>query len=337
MTANKAIYVELNMRTDLETLWRRTQVPELHASWDLRFSEIVYVPRPDEARPQRFLYRTRIGFGLSIAGTGETRSAGAAAGPRLSTLVFDSDHPWSLIRRGAGYWRYVPHADGTVTFLTRYDYATRFGGVGRCFDRLVFRPLFGWATAWSFDRLRLWLEEDRRPRETLERALLHYGCLLALIGVWIYQGAVPKLLHASGAELELLRDAGMTEQVAVAALRALGGAEALLGLLAWPLRRRKSLYVVQAVLLLLLAAAALTIRPGLAAEPFNPVALTLPLLGLCLAAGLTRLRLPDARRCMRAPRADGRLHHACIVVDGSADHDQAASDPCAADGTGGAS
>ena len=53
--------------------------------------------------------------------------------------------------------------DGRVRFLTRYDYETRFGPVGRLVDRLIFRPLIGWATAWSFARLRLWLEDGIDP------------------------------------------------------------------------------------------------------------------------------------------------------------------------------
>ena len=47
----------------MDDLWRLTQTPELHRRWDLRFTDIEYLPRPDEAEPQRFLYATRIGFG----------------------------------------------------------------------------------------------------------------------------------------------------------------------------------------------------------------------------------------------------------------------------------
>ncbi len=74
----------------------------------------------------------------------------------------------SLIREGSGYWRYVP-VRGGVRFLTGYAYRPRWGCLGRLID-LVFGPLFGWATAWSFDRLRLWLERGVPP----ERARLHF-------------------------------------------------------------------------------------------------------------------------------------------------------------------
>ena len=66
----KTIYVEINIASDIETLWEYTQNPHLHKEWDLRFSDITYLHRlPDE--PQRFLYETRIGFGLKVSGTGE--------------------------------------------------------------------------------------------------------------------------------------------------------------------------------------------------------------------------------------------------------------------------
>src|SRR4051794_41500894 len=92
-------------------------------------------------------------------GAGESVGAkDATDGSRTSALRFWSDDHRSLIREGSGYWRYVPTPDG-VRFLTSYDYRTRFGGVGRVLDRLILRRLLGWATAWSFDRLRLWLED----------------------------------------------------------------------------------------------------------------------------------------------------------------------------------
>ena len=71
----------------------------------------------------------------------------------------------SLIRSGSGYWRYEPTSGG-VRFLTRYDYETRWGALGALVDRVLFRPLLGWATAWSFDRLRIWLEEGVEPERS---------------------------------------------------------------------------------------------------------------------------------------------------------------------------
>lgn len=78
----------------------------------------------------------------------------------------------SIIDAGAGYWRYVPTTDG-VRFLTRFDYRPRWGRFGETIDRRVFRPLFGWATAWSFDRLRLWLEKGIAPERSRNQAIAH--------------------------------------------------------------------------------------------------------------------------------------------------------------------
>ncbi|MFF7394637.1 hypothetical protein ACFZAE_40275 [Streptomyces scabiei] len=164
------LYIEARVRADLEEVWARTQEPALHQRWDLRFTEIDYLPR-DEGEPQRFRYATRVLPGLTVAGTGV--SAGEKERPdgtRTSALRFASPHPLSLIAEGSGYWRYVPDGAG-VRFLTGYDYRPRWGRPGALADRVLFRPLMGWATAWSFDRLRLWLERDITPERALRRWL----------------------------------------------------------------------------------------------------------------------------------------------------------------------
>jgi hypothetical protein len=165
----RPIYVEILVRAPIDELWEKSQRPDLHERWDLRFTRIEYLPRLSLSEPQRFLYATRIGFGLEIRGAGESVGAtDESDGSRTSALRFWSDDRRSLIREGSGYWRYVPTADG-VRFLTGYDYGTRFGLPGRAIDRLVFRPLLGWATAWSFDRFRLWLEEGMTPEHARRR------------------------------------------------------------------------------------------------------------------------------------------------------------------------
>jgi hypothetical protein len=121
------IYVEINIHAPMEDLWRLTQTPNLHERWDLRFTGIEYLPRPNENEPQRFLYTTRIGFGLKICGEGESvGSHNKRNGERTSALKFGSNDPKSLIRTGSGYWHYIP-GDNDITFLTWYDYQTRFG------------------------------------------------------------------------------------------------------------------------------------------------------------------------------------------------------------------
>ncbi|QDQ13732.1 hypothetical protein [Streptomyces spectabilis] len=163
-----SLYIEALIRADIDDLWARTQEPAAHQRWDLRFTEIDYLPAA-AGEPQHFRYATRVLPFLAVAGTGV--SAGEKRRPdgtRTSALRFASPHPLSLLAEGSGYWRYVPTGDG-VRFLTGYDYRPRWGRPGALADRLLFRPLMGWATAWSFDRLRLWLERGTTP----ERALAH--------------------------------------------------------------------------------------------------------------------------------------------------------------------
>lgn len=169
----RPLYIEARIRGPLDRLWQYTQDPTQHERWDLRFSTIRYLPRPDPRQPQRFRYTTRIGLGLAISGEGETVGERTTpSGQRTSALSFWSDAPYALIRRGTGYWKYIPTDDG-VRFVTQYDYEVRFGAAGRLVDRCVFRPLMGWATAWSFDRLRLWVERDQSPETSRRRALQH--------------------------------------------------------------------------------------------------------------------------------------------------------------------
>lgn len=172
------LYIETRIRADLDELWARTQDPTQHRRWDLRFTEIDYLPRA-EGEPQRFRYAVRLLPFLTVSGTGVAAGEkGRPDGTRTSALRFSSPHPLSLLAEGSGYWRYVPDGDG-VRFLTGYDYRPRWGAFGAVADRLVFRPLMGWATAWSFDRLRLWLERGITPG----RALVNWLAELAVRAV----------------------------------------------------------------------------------------------------------------------------------------------------------
>lgn len=83
----KPIYVEIEMTSDLDKLWEYTQNPSLHKEWDLRFSDITYLHRSvNEA--QRFLYETRIGFGLKVSGAGETVGTKLHSSQRVSSWPF---------------------------------------------------------------------------------------------------------------------------------------------------------------------------------------------------------------------------------------------------------
>lgn len=166
------LYVETRVHCDMDELWRLTQDPEQHQRWDLRFTEIEYLPCSDPLAPQHFRYAVRLFPVLAIAGVGVTIGERSASdGSRTSALGFGSDRPLPPILEGRGYWRYVP-TDDCIRFLTGYDYTPRWGLVGELVDRYAVRPAMGWATAWSFDRLRLWLETGQTPEVSRTQALL---------------------------------------------------------------------------------------------------------------------------------------------------------------------
>lgn len=296
---SKPIYVELDIHTTLEELWEHTQTPQLHEQWDLRFSEIQYLPRINETDQQKFLYQTRIGFGLNITGTGETSSTTQhQTNERLSTLSFCSEQPVSLIRQGGGYWKYKQRGD-RITFITLYDYKTRFGLAGRVLDRYLFRPLFGYATAWSFDRLRIWLEERIPPSVIAERALIHYISVLFVMLLWCYEGIVPKLLFPEAGELFIMKQTGWFEGMELQMVQLLGIGEIGFGLLTAYCHRKTGMLFAQIIVLLALTLPAILFSPELLRSPFNPLTVTLPMLGLCMTAHWTKRHLPQASRCKR--------------------------------------
>lgn len=175
----RPLYVEIAMRAPIDEVWRRSQDPDDHSRWDLRFTRIEMLDPTTvtDGTPRHFRYAVDPVTGVGVTSADRRLPDGSAT----SALRFSSDHPLSAIRSGSGYWRYLPAAGDTTlgppggtTFLTRYDYVPRGSA-----DRFV-RPLLGWATAWSFDRLRLWVDEGVTPEQATSRALLKVvGRLLA--------------------------------------------------------------------------------------------------------------------------------------------------------------
>ena len=283
----------------METLWNATQKPDIHERWDIRFTEIRYLPRTRETEPQRFLYATRIGFGLRIEGEGESVGQSDRNGDRTSALRFWSDDRKSLIRTGSGYWRYVP-TDAGVRFITQYEYETRFGVAGRALD-LAFRPLLGWATAWSFDRLRLWLERGAEPAATLERSLVHWIGRGTLAFIWLFHGIVPKLLAPAG-EIDLVTRTGIPSPLAPSLVLAAAAFEIALGVGILILRDVRPLLALSTVLAIGLAVVTSARMPQLVVAPFQPITLGAAMVGLALVAVAADRDLPRARRCLRKPR-----------------------------------
>jgi hypothetical protein len=300
VTYTPGIYVEIFVRQDLDRVWQLTQEPALHQRWDLRFSRIEYLPRPNLFEPQLFLYETRIGFGLAIKGTGEsiaTRTS-VGGGDTVSSLKFASADPKSLIRDGAGYWRYVPTNDG-LRFFTWYDYAVRFGTLGRLVDRLFFRPAMGWATAWSFDRLRLWAEDRQSPESSLAFAGIHAIARIMIAAIWFWHGLVPKLLFHHIDEQSMLTQAG----VSLATLPWLGTVEILISVLVLCTWRWRVIFIGNGIAMLLATLAVGITSPAYLKAAFNPVTLNGAMIALCLIGWIASARMPSASRCLRTPPA----------------------------------
>jgi len=296
-----SIYVEILVRAPIDALWAHTQTPSLHEQWDLRFSTIDYLPKAAGTNLQRFRYTTRIGFGLDVRGDGETigeRDLGD--GSRSSALKFASEQPTSLIREGSGYWKYIPTSNG-IRFLTWYDYRTRFGTVGAAFDRLIFRPLLGWATAWSFDCLRLWLEEHKRPTDAIRQTIVHASARIAIAVIFAYQGLVPKLLTRSADEVTLIREAGVPATLADVAVTSLGLLELVFAVALLVRWRQRWPAVVSGIAVSIATLVVAVGSPRFFQHAFNPFSLNLGVAALALVDWTVLPDIPTAARCRRRP------------------------------------
>lgn len=152
----RSIYVETSIRGDIGAVWQATQDPLEHVRWDLRFTRILPTGDTDDG-VTTFAYERRVPF-HTVRGTGVSIGDKTGLdGTRTSALRFHTTDWVSPIATGRGYWRYTPRGPMTV-FVTGYDYTSRW----RLLD-VIARPVLGWATAWSFDRLRIWIETGTPP------------------------------------------------------------------------------------------------------------------------------------------------------------------------------
>jgi hypothetical protein len=235
---------------------------------------------------------------MEIEGWGETVGERAAGGTRTSALKFGSEDRRSLIRSGSGYWKYEQVKD-EVRFVTGYDYEVRWGVIGRTFDRLVFRPLMGWATAWSFDRLRLWIEAGLEPHRAARQALIHALASATVAFVWVWHGLVPKLAGPHPDELVMLFEAGVSGAWVRPIALVLGAAELAFGLAFLPLAHRRWPWLLTIVLMAAATVGVLVNSPGRAMAAFNPVTLNVLMVALSVIGLLSLRDLPSARRCRR--------------------------------------
>ncbi|MEX0777582.1 MAG: DoxX-like family protein [Phycisphaeraceae bacterium] len=283
--------------TDAANLYRLTQTPHEHRRWDLRFSEITYLPRKNDTEPQRFRYATRIGFGMSVQGWGQTVGH---PGRRGSSLKFGSEDRKSLIREGSGCWIYDTAPDGGhVALSTVYDYHVRFGWLGRTIDAVVFRPLMIGATRWSFDRLRLWIERDVSPEVLLRLWMVKVVARVVLGLIWIIEGIVPKLLFVAPGEVDVVARSGLYWPTPMLFLHGLGVIEVLGGLwLLWGKAERVAVASATAAMALLVAMVVLT-EPSCLIDPMGGIRKCLALLPCAMVVWVLSPMTPRADRAAR--------------------------------------
>lgn len=298
MGKKKPIYVATEMNTKMKKLWEYTQEPDLHTKWDARFTEISYLEKK-EGEPQKFLYKTKIGFGLEIAGEGESiGEIRKETGERISSLKFWTDNKLSIIQIGRGYWKYTPNGEH-IHFETQYDYDTRFGRIGNVIDSYIFRPLLGWATAWSFDALKLWLEKGLHPKLLIRRTMTYWLVCFLVAFVWLYQGIVPKLMFTHSEEVKMLSALIGSNDSSIFILKIVGFLEIIWGVM-WllPFQKRK-LFILHIVMLIGLTIVAGVTNITSFTEPFNPITLNFLLIGLSIVGYMNSTNLPSAKNCKR--------------------------------------
>jgi hypothetical protein len=294
----RPIYVESRIHAPVDAVWDATQHPDAHQRWDVRFGSITYLPRA-EGEPQRFTYATTVAPGVAVAGTGESLGErDRADGTRWSGLRFWAADRRSIIDAGAGYWRYVPTDDG-VRFLTRYDYRPRWGRLGELVDRRLFRPLFGWATAWSFDRLRLWLEDGTPPERSRDLAIAHATAVAGLAGVFAYQGLVPKVWKVDSGEVAIWEGLGLQPGAARRVVRAVGAVEAGFAVATLAASNKRWPFAIAIAAMPSLAIGAAKADRSILTRAFNPASLGVAVAALAGVALATTEGRPSGRRPLR--------------------------------------
>ena len=154
------IVTEAILKAEPQRIWDHTVLPEAHVKWDVRFDVIRFEGEPDGPGERRLEYITKVVPGITIHGFGSYKDTEHL---RVSAFRFDSDDPRSIMHNGKGVWSYLPQPDGSTLFRSVYDYQTRFGAPGLYFDRWCFRPMLSVATEYSFETLRLWVDEGQDP------------------------------------------------------------------------------------------------------------------------------------------------------------------------------
>ena len=101
----RKIVVEAIIPAPVELVWERTQTPEPHVKWDIRFTHIKYLDETDERGFNLMDYRTDVVFGIEVQGIGRYLQT---TPPHHSTFEFESSDWKSIITLGRGIWLYEP-------------------------------------------------------------------------------------------------------------------------------------------------------------------------------------------------------------------------------------
>ncbi|KGR79181.1 DoxX-like family protein [Ureibacillus manganicus] len=298
---NKPVYVEIEIQTQMDKLWKATQTPEMHEQWDLRFSSITYLPKK-ENEPQHFSYKRKIGFGLEVEGWGITAgSHDGNNGERTSSLHFGTENTISPIMEGKGYWKYVPNnSQNSITFLTQYDYDVNFGKFGRLLDLLMFRPMIGWGTALSFDVLKRWMEKEETPSSQYFRFFTNWFITILFSFIWLYHGLIPKLFYMHPDEISMVKSlVSVSHEVASWIVIITGICEVIFGLLWLLYKNKRILFGMQVLIFPLLTITAILAQPSTLIHPFNPLTFNFSLLLISLIGYFVSKDLPSATTCKR--------------------------------------
>ncbi|MCB1159092.1 MAG: hypothetical protein H7A25_13585 [Leptospiraceae bacterium] len=186
----KDIFLEIRIRAPIEKV-REAIHPTHQSNWDLRFSRIFIREQTEEQREKGIFtfsfVRSIFGRFFQLSGYGEIEEKEGENGEIYSTLNFGSEDSHCPIRRGKGYHLLIPETENSTLFRTEFQYRPRYGKLGFLFDILLFRHILKFVTAYSLDRLKIYLEKEIPPSLSLKRSMNLYLIRLSLCFFWVFQ------------------------------------------------------------------------------------------------------------------------------------------------------
>ncbi len=162
---------------------------------------------------------------------------------------------------------------------------------------VLFRPLLGWATAWSFDRLRLQIDRGLEPKVALRLSAIHACSRLAIAVIWLWQGLLPKLLFDDADERAMIAASHLSTAL-VPMMGLIEIAIAAWAILSW---RRRSFFLLNIVAMVVALANVAIMSPSYLVAAFNPVTLNLAMIALSFVGYVAAAEIPSASRCLRQP------------------------------------